>query len=224
MASVFQPLLASTRSGRSISPSDRLSLKRAVDIFGSVAALIFLGPLMIIVSLLIWASGDGPIIYAHQRIGRDGQLFLCLKFRTMVVRADADLSRLLERDPATRDEWLRTFKIRRDPRVTKIGSFLRRVSIDELPQLFNVLKGDMSLVGPRPIVLSEIPRYGHYIRDYWSVKPGITGLWQVSGRNHTTYRRRVALDVVYSRRASFQMDLTILLLTVRAIITADGCY
>jgi exopolysaccharide production protein ExoY len=224
MASVSYGVFPTIQSDRAVSSSDWLGLKRTVDILGSIAGLIFLAPLMLLVTLLIWSTDDGPILYAHERIGRDGQLFRCLKFRTMMVCADAHLSHMLEHDAAMRDEWQTAQKLRRDPRVTKFGRFLRCSSIDELPQLFNVLKGDMSLVGPRPIVLSEIPKYGHYIRDYWSVKPGITGLWQVSGRNNTTYRRRVALDVIYSRRPSLGMDLAILLLTVRAVIKADGCY
>ena len=224
MASVSYAVLRDIKAvGHDGSP-DRFRIKRTIDVVGSIAALIFLAPLLIIVALLIWVRGDGPVLYAHERIGRGGELFPCLKFRTMTMGADGRLSHLLESDPNAREEWLAMYKIRRDPRITKLGRFLRRTSIDELPQLFNVLKGQMSLVGPRPIVLSEVARYRHYFADYLSVKPGITGLWQVSGRNNTTYRRRVALDVIYSRRISLGMDAWILLLTVRTIIRADGCY
>ena len=224
MASVSYAVLRDIKTvGRDGTP-DRFRLKRTIDIVGSIAALIFLAPLLIIVALLIRFSGDGPILYSQERIGRGGELFHCFKFRTMTMGADECLAHLLQNDSAAREEWLTLYKLKRDPRVTKLGRFLRRTSIDELPQLFNVLKGQMSLVGPRPIVLSEIARYRHYFADYLSVKPGITGLWQVSGRNNTTYRRRVALDVVYSRRVSLGMDAWILLLTVRAIIKADGCY
>jgi exopolysaccharide production protein ExoY len=224
VASVSYAVLSDIKAVRHDSLSDRFRLKRTIDIVGSIAALIFLAPLLIIVALLIWSSGNGPVIYAHERIGRGGELFPCFKFRTMTMHADECLSHLLQSDPVAREEWLAMYKIKRDPRVTKLGRFLRRTSIDELPQLFNVLKGQMSLVGPRPIVLSEIARYRHYFADYLAVKPGITGLWQVSGRNGTTYRRRVALDVLYSRRVSLSMDAWIMLSTVRAIVRADGCY
>jgi len=204
--------------------SGRFDSKRLVDIVASIAAIIFLAPLLIAVAVLVWGSGKGSVIYSHHRIGYGGELFRCFKFRTMRVQSDEYLSGLLERDPAAREEWLANFKLRLDPRVTRFGRFLRRTSIDELPQLFNVLMGDMSLVGPRPIVLSEVPRYGHYIANYASVKPGITGLWQVSRRSDTTYRRRVAFDVIYSRKCSFRMDVRILLRTIVAIVRGEGCY
>jgi exopolysaccharide production protein ExoY len=202
----------------------RFDAKRVFDIFASIVGILFLAPLLIVIAILVWGSGKGSVIYSHHRVGYGGQLFPCFKFRTMRVQSDEYLSNLLERDPTVREEWLANYKLRRDPRVTKFGRFLRRTSIDELPQLFNVLMGDMSLVGPRPIVLSEIPRYGRYIANYWAVKPGITGLWQVSRRHDTSYRRRVAFDVIYSRRMSFRMDARILLQTIVAIARGEGCY
>ena len=224
MASVSYAVLRDIHSVDGDSLSDRYRLKRTLDIVGSLAALILFAPLLVIISLVIWSADNGSVIYSHDRLGRGGRRFRCLKFRTMTMQADECLSQLLLSDGAAREEWLAIQKIRRDPRITKLGRFLRRTSIDELPQLYNVLRGDMSLVGPRPIVHSEVAKYGRYFADYSAVKPGITGLWQVSGRNKTTYRRRVALDVIYSRRASLGMDVWILLSTIRAIVRADGCY
>lgn len=224
MATVSYAVLQDLQAVERDSLGAPYALKRTIDVVGSVVALVLFAPLLLIVSLLIWLSGDGPVIYSHERIGRGGKLFSCLKFRTMTRGADERLSQLLQSDVAVRDEWFATQKIRRDPRITKLGAFLRRTSIDELPQIINVLRGDMSLVGPRPIVHSEVTKYGRYIARYSSVTPGITGLWQVSGRNNTTYRRRVALDVLYSRRVSFEMDVLILLSTLRVIVRADGCF
>jgi lipopolysaccharide/colanic/teichoic acid biosynthesis glycosyltransferase len=179
---------------------------------------------MLVVTALIMVTDPGPVIFGHQRIGRDGRLFRCLKFRSMVVDAQERLAELLSRDEQARAEWARDQKLKNDPRITKIGNFLRRSSLDELPQLFNVLRGDMSLVGPRPIVQGERPRYGRYIEAYHSVRPGITGLWQISGRNDVSYRRRVALDVAYSRSKSFTLDIKILMMTVPNVLLAKGSY
>ena len=151
-------------------------------------------------------------------------LFKCLKFRSMLVDADRRLQELLAQDPVARAEWERDHKLRDDPRITALGSFLRRSSVDEIPQLFNVLRGEMSLVGPRPIVAAEVPRYRRYINHYCSVTPGITGLWQVSGRNDVSYRRRVALDVTYARSKSLLFDLKILAATVPAVLLRKGSY
>jgi exopolysaccharide production protein ExoY len=197
--------------------------KRTVDIVGSLIALILLAPLLCVVGLLICVVDPGPVIYAQERVGKAGRLFRCLKFRTMLMNADEILERVLESDLAARAEWQRLHKLRRDPRVTKFGRFLRMSSIDELPQLLNVLKGDMSLVGPRPVVLDESYMYGHRFRNYCMVKPGLTGLWQVNGRNNTTYRRRVALDVIYSRRMSLAFDFRILCRTIPVILRGEGC-
>ncbi len=190
----------------------------------ALSALAFLFPLMVLVGLAIFSHDRGPIVFAHRRIGRGGQLFPCLKFRSMAVDADRRLAEILATDPDARAEWERDHKLRDDPRVTKLGAFLRKTSLDELPQLFNVLRGEMSLVGPRPIVQAEVTKYGHRFASYCAVKPGITGLWQVSGRNDTTYRARVALDYLYAKRRNLKLDLAILLNTVPAVLLRRGSY
>jgi lipopolysaccharide/colanic/teichoic acid biosynthesis glycosyltransferase len=197
---------------------------RALDITLATIALIFLAPLMTAIAALIYILDPGPIIFAHTRIGRGGRSFPCLKFRTMVVDADVRLKHLLETSAEARDEWERDHKLRDDPRVIGIGRFLRKSSLDELPQLWNVIRGEMSLVGPRPIVVGEIARYGRYFEHYCLVRPGITGLWQVSGRNDVSYRRRVAFDVAYSRSRSFVMDMRIILFTVPSVLMQKGSY
>ncbi len=209
------------RSSKSLNSSFAI---RASDISIALLAIIFLLPLLIIVAIAIKASGRGPVLFSHERLGADGRIFGCWKFRTMVVDAQQRLLDLLARDPIARAEWQRDQKLRSDPRVTRLGTFLRRSSIDELPQLFNVLLGNMSIVGPRPIITAERIRYGRFYSQYCVVKPGITGLWQVSGRNNTTYRRRVACDVLYARRHSLRMNLHILVRTVPAVLLNRGSY
>jgi len=199
-----------------------LSLDRAIDIVLSLSALIFLAPLLLLVALLVYIVDPGPILFGHRRLGMDGRTFRCWKFRSMVVDADARLKALLASDPVARAEWEADHKLRSDPRVTRIGHFLRKSSLDELPQFFNVLMGDMSLVGPRPIVIDEIAKYGRYFDNYCRVRPGITGLWQISGRNDVSYRRRVALDVAYVRSKSLALDMRILLLTVPRVVARRG--
>ncbi|MEH3035949.1 MAG: sugar transferase [Sphingomonas adhaesiva] len=197
---------------------------RGLDVMVSLVAIIFFAPLMIAIALCTYVANPGPIFFAQPRIGRGGRMFRCLKFRTMATDAEARLQELLRTDPAARAEWAKDHKLRNDPRIVGIGGFLRKSSLDELPQLFNVLKGEMSLVGPRPIVEAEALRYGRYIRHYCSVRPGITGLWQVSGRNDTSYRRRVAMDVAYSRSRNAAMDIRILAITVPSVLMAKGSY
>jgi len=198
--------------------------RRAIDIVASVLLLIFLGPLLITVMLLIKLQDGGPAIFAQERIGQGGKTFKCFKLRSMQIDAAQRLAHLLATDSAAKAEWDRDQKLRRDPRITLLGGCLRKSSIDEFPQLVNVLRGEMSLVGPRPIVRAEIARYGRWFRNYTMVKPGITGLWQVNGRNHTTYRRRVALDVVYSRTNSLALYIKILLLTIPAVLFSRGSF
>jgi exopolysaccharide production protein ExoY len=197
---------------------------RILDVIVAAAALIFLAPLMLIVAALIYAFDPGPIFFAHRRIGRGGQSFPCLKFRTMATDADVRLAKLLETDPVARAEWEMDHKLKNDPRIVGIGHFLRKTSLDELPQLFNVLRGEMSLVGPRPIVTAEIVRYGRYFQHYCEVRPGITGLWQISGRNDVSYRRRVAFDVAYCRSRSFAMNVKIITMTVPSVLMQKGSY
>jgi exopolysaccharide production protein ExoY len=197
---------------------------RVLDIVASILLLIFFAPLMTIVAAILYFNDPGPLFFGQLRLGRGGETFRCWKFRSMVVDAEVRLADLLRNNPAARAEWAIGQKLRDDPRITEVGRFLRRSSLDELPQLFNVLKGEMSLVGPRPIIHAEIERYGRYFIEYCHVRPGITGLWQISGRNHTTYRRRVALDVTYARAKCLRLDLAILLLTVPRVLLARGSY
>lgn len=197
--------------------------KRAFDIFGSLILILILMPLLALVSLAVFLERRGKIIFAHGRVGKGGENFPCLKFTTMAANSEDLLKDLLARDPVAAREWRLKQKLTHDPRVTRLGHFLRKTSIDELPQLFNVLRGEMSLIGPRPIVRAEAVRYGRYFAHYCSVKPGLTGLWQVSGRNDTTYERRVAIDAYYSRHASFKLDLFIMSKTLPAIMFGKGC-
>ncbi|HEY8572381.1 sugar transferase [Phenylobacterium sp.] len=199
-------------------------MTEAMNLMVAVVALIVLAPVMLWVALAIYLQDGGPIVFAHRRLGKDGRYFHCLKFRSMAVDAEQRLADLLASDPTARAEWEKDHKLRNDPRVTKLGAFLRKTSLDELPQLFNVLKGEMSLVGPRPIVEAEIAKYGRRFKHYCAVKPGITGLWQVSGRNDTTYRARVAMDCIYAKRRNLFMDAGIVAATVPAVLLRRGSY
>lgn len=192
--------------------STRKPVKRAVDILGAVAGIVLFGPLMLIIAALVKREG-GDAIFAHERLGRNGQPFLCLKFRTMVPDAKERLAALLASDPCARAEWERDHKLTNDPRITALGAFLRKTSLDELPQFFNVLRGEMSLVGPRPITAAEREKYGDDFSSYAQCRPGITGIWQVSGRNNISYAARVALDVQYAVNQSIMLDAAILFRT-----------
>jgi exopolysaccharide production protein ExoY len=189
-------------------------LKRTLDIVIALLSIILLSPLMIIVMGLIKVTMGGPVIFAHSRIGYNGRPFRCYKFRTMVANAEQILGKYLENDPCAAREWREIRKLRNDPRITILGRLLRKSSIDELPQFFNVLRGDMSCVGPRPIVAEELPRYGRYVEEYLKTRPGMTGIWQVSGRNTISYGRRVALDCRYVRNWSIWLDAVILIKTI----------
>jgi lipopolysaccharide/colanic/teichoic acid biosynthesis glycosyltransferase len=216
-------VLARPRS-RAVKVSVDQTLTEAMNFAIALVALVFLSPVMLAVGLMVFAQDGGPVMFAHRRLGKDGRYFYCLKFRSMAVDAQERLASLLANDPVARAEWDKDHKLKNDPRVTKLGDFLRKTSLDELPQLFNVLKGEMSLVGPRPIVEAEVAKYGRRFRHYCAVKPGITGLWQVSGRNDTTYRARVAMDCVYARRRNAAMDFGIMLATVPAVLARKGSY
>lgn len=196
--------------------------KIVLDKLFSIAALLFLAPIIVVLSLLLKYREGGPIFFAHTRIGKHGKPFLCLKFRTMLPDAEARLSAHLADHPELREEWEACHKLTDDPRVTCLGQFLRKTSLDELPQFWNVLRGDMSIVGPRPITREEARHYGKDFRAYLSVRPGITGLWQVSGRSDTTYAERVAMDVDYVKNRSFLRDCRIILKTVAVVFSQSG--
>jgi lipopolysaccharide/colanic/teichoic acid biosynthesis glycosyltransferase len=197
--------------------------KRGFDLLFAVPMLISLAPFFAVIAVLVRRDG-GPMVFGHERIGQHGRTFRCLKFRTMVTNADVVLRELLENDPAARAEWARDFKLKNDVRVTAVGRFLRRTSLDELPQLWNVVRGDMSLVGPRPVVRQELERYGSDVDWYLMTKPGITGLWQVSGRNDVDYSRRVSLDVSYAKQWSLKRDMAILVKTIGVVVRREGAY
>ncbi|MFP3502674.1 sugar transferase [Burkholderia sp. SIMBA_062] len=197
--------------------------KRVFDLIVATLLVVLLSPVLAVIALAVRLDG-GPCLYAHVRIGHRGRAFRCLKFRTMRPDADRHLKRLLATDPQARAEWAREFKLKHDTRITAIGRILRRTSLDELPQLVNVIRGDMSLVGPRPVVSAELPRYGSDIAYYLAVRPGMTGLWQISGRNDIGYASRVALDVRYVCTWSMGGDLLILVKTIGAVARGTGAY
>jgi lipopolysaccharide/colanic/teichoic acid biosynthesis glycosyltransferase len=199
------------------------AIKRCGDIFGSIVLAVLFSPLIATVLVVAAMAGESPL-FRHRRVGRDGKLFDCLKFRTMVPNAEAMLEKILASDPQLRIEWDRDQKLKDDPRVTALGKFLRSTSLDELPQLWNVIKGEMSLVGPRPVTREELLRYGRNAVIYMLVRPGVTGLWQVSGRNNAEYRRRVAMDVCYVKNQSAVLDTWILMKTVLVVVTRHGAY
>lgn len=195
--------------------------KLVFDLAAASIALVILAPLLVMIAAAVSLDG-GPVFYGHKRIGAHGRVFRCLKFRSMVTDGDNVLRRLLAEDPLAAEEWARTQKLRNDPRVTWIGRILRKTSLDELPQLLNVMRMEMSLVGPRPIVSMEVPKYAEDIAYYYETRPGITGLWQVSGRSDTTYAQRVRLDSWYVRNWTIWQDLAILLKTIPAVVSGRG--
>jgi exopolysaccharide production protein ExoY len=198
--------------------------KRIFDVTAAGVAVLLLLPLLFVVALAVKLSDRGPIIYRHRRIGWNGRPFYCLKFRTMVPNADTLLDRHLTGNPRAASEWSASQKLMHDPRVTPLGLLLRKTSLDELPQLWNIIKGEMSVVGPRPIVPAETVKYGHSIEQYMGARPGLTGLWQVSGRNDVGYDRRVTLDRRYVEEWSVGLDLRIILKTGVIVLSSRGCY
>lgn len=221
------------RAGHSLSPNNEVMfaiatpqavrVKRAIDL----ALAVVLAPLVLILILpicvLVLLESGSPV-YRHVRVGRGGRIFHCYKIRTMAADADAQLKALLERNQLARAEWAEQFKLKADPRVTHLGRFLRKASLDELPQLWNVLKGEMSFIGPRPIIPEELQLYGEHAAAYLACSPGISGLWQVSGRNDISYEERVLLDERYARHWTLMLDLAILLRTVPVVLKARGSY
>ncbi|HHL1456911.1 TPA: undecaprenyl-phosphate galactose phosphotransferase WbaP [Klebsiella pneumoniae] len=198
-------------------------IKRVFDLFGTLLIIIVLSPLLVYICSKVKKDG-GPAIYGHERIGKNGKPFKCLKFRSMVTNSNEVLKELLLSNEEAKEEWDATFKLKNDPRITKIGHFLRRTSLDELPQLFNVLKGEMSLVGPRPIITDELARYNEEVEYYLLSKPGMTGLWQVSGRSDVDYETRVYLDAWYVKNWSMWNDIAILFKTIGVVLKKDGAY
>lgn len=192
-------------------------IKRSGDIIFSLAVLSLGSPVFLALALLVKLTSRGPVFYVQQRVGRDYRSFGCIKFRTMRRDADRILSRILSESPDLQEEFRNDFKLKNDPRITRLGKFLRRSSLDELPQFVNVLRGEMSVVGPRPIVRQELPRYGNRMEEVLAVRPGLTGLWQVSGRNNLSYEERVALDLRYASQRTFGLDLAIIVRTLRVI-------
>lgn len=202
----------------------RLALKEVVDYSLGLLMLLVALPLMPIIWLLVKIDSPGPGIYKSERVGKGGRRFFCYKFRTMYVDADQRLERYLREHPEAREEWERYHKLSYDPRVTRLGKFLRKTSLDELPQVFNVLKGEMSMVGPRPYLIREEPKMGEFKETILRVKPGITGLWQVSGRSDLDFNQRLVIDALYVRSWSLWLDFVILLKTVRAVLLGEGAY
>ena len=199
-----------------------LFIKRAIDFIGALVGLILLSPIMVIVAIAIKLEDPkGNIIFGHMRVGKDGKMFPCLKFRSMFANAEEMKKNFTEEQ---KREYAETFKLKDDPRITKVGNFIRKTSLDELPQLFNILKGDMTIVGPRPIVTDELDFYGEYEDYYKAVKPGLTGLWQVSGRSDTTYDERVALDMEYVTTRNTFKDLYIIFMTAVKVLKREGSY
>ena len=200
------------------------TIKRVIDLLVVVGGLPVLLPALLIVAAVVKFTSPGPVFFSHRRICRDGAFFSMWKFRTMCVNSSEVLEQYLTRHPEARTEWNKTHKLRGDPRITSVGAFLRRYSLDELPQAWNVFLGQMSMVGPRPIVAAEVEKYGRYFELYCRVKPGVTGLWQVSGRSKLTYQERVELDADYVERWSLLRDIGILLATFRSVVNRDGAY
>ncbi len=199
------------------------AVKRTIDITGGLVGMMLLIPVTIIVALLNFINKEnGPIFYAQKRIGKDGKIFKMYKFRTMVVDADKKLKTILENNPELRKEWEENRKLKNDPRITKIGNFLRKTSIDEIPQFLNVLIGNMSLVGPRAVVGDEIEKFGFYQKDVLSVKPGVTGYWAANGRSDTSYDERVFMETLYARNCSVWLDIKILFKTLISVVKREG--
>lgn len=202
----------------------RMLLKRGIDLFVTLTTGVFIFPVLLLLAIAVRLDSSGPALFAHTRIGRNGKHFKVYKFRTMATNGDAILNTHLAENPEARVEWQETQKLKDDPRVTRMGKFLRKTSLDELPQLLNVLTGEMSLVGPRPIVDSEVERYGEDYALYTRVRPGITGLWQVSGRNDVSYEERVRLDHYYVCNWSVWFDILIIVRTVPEVLHCSGAY
>jgi Undecaprenyl-phosphate galactose phosphotransferase WbaP len=221
MSMINADLDVSSQSSKTKVPKGGVG-KRTFDVVVASVMLFFALPAIFFIAVIMFSTDRGPILFGHERIGHNGKRFRCLKFRSMVTDSQQALARHLETFPQARAEWEATQKLRDDPRITPIGRFLRVTSLDELPQLLNVIRGDMSLVGPRPIVQDEVARYAAEIEAYAATRPGITGLWQVSGRSDVDYDQRVRLDSQYVRDWTFAGDLLILVKTVKVVVLRTG--
>lgn len=223
MSFIFSHEVIILRVNNNLAKLSSRMLKRAFDIIGALGAIITLSPVLLFLAYKVSRDG-GKSIYGHERIGKGGEKFKCLKFRSMVTNSQEVLKNLLENDQEAKAEWDKDFKLKNDPRITKIGAFIRRTSLDELPQLWNVLVGEMSLVGPRPVVEAELERYAGDVDYYLMAKPGMTGLWQVSGRNNIDYDTRVYFDAWYVKNWALWNDIVILFKTIGVVLKKDGAY
>lgn len=224
---------SATRSADTpLSPSHEMQLafptggaaKRAFDITIAMIALVMFLPLFLMIMALVKFTDGGSVFYGHKRVGHNGRYFKCLKFRTMVVNGDEVLRRHLHANPDAAEEWRQTRKLKDDPRVTAVGTVLRKLSLDELPQLINILRGDMSIVGPRPVVDEELTLYDNFAVYYLRTRPGLTGLWQISGRNDVSYESRIAFDTHYVQNWSLMQDMAIIVKTIPAVCMSRGSY
>ena len=223
-ASFFDEKIMMLRIKNNLAKPVNQVFKRIFDVVLTVVGGICISPILLAIAFWVYHDSPGPVIFKHRRIGKDGKEFECYKFRSMVANSQEVLERLLATDPAAKEEWDREFKLKNDPRITKSGEFLRKTSLDELPQLMNVLKGEMSLVGPRPIVKKEIEKYGDYIKEYYMVLPGITGMWQTSGRSDIDYPERVRMDSWYVHNWSVWLDIVLIWRTFGAVLKQKGAY
>lgn len=196
-----------------------LIFKRLLDILLTSLAMIVVIPISLIISILIRLDSKGPVIYKQKRLGQNGKLFTIYKFRTMVCNAEEVMKNFT---PEQKEEFEKHFKLKNDPRITKMGNFLRKTSLDEMPQLINILKGDMSIIGPRPVVENEIEKYGFFKNKYLSIKPGLTGWWACNGRSSTTYNERISLEIYYIDNISLKLDIKCFFKTILSIIKKDG--
>lgn len=224
ISTLFAEQLTVIKSKNNLSRWYNRAIKFIFDIVVTAVGTVLISPIFLALCICVAIENKGRVIFAHQRVGRNGKLFPCYKFQTMIPNAQQALEDYLNDNPEARAEWETNFKLTHDPRVTKLGAVLRKTSLDELPQIFNVLKGEMSLVGPRPVVLAELAKYGDNKQEYLMVRPGITGMWQVSGRSDTTYAERVAMDTWYVRNWSLWIDLEYLYRTFAAVISKKGAY
>ena len=223
MAYIFSHEVMILRVNNNLAKRTSRFLKRAFDIVGALSIIIMLLPALLVLGFLVGRDG-GPPIYGHERVGMNGRKFKCLKFRSMVINSKEVLEEVLRTDPVARAEWDKDFKLKNDPRITKVGHFIRKTSLDELPQLWNVIRGEMSLVGPRPVIEAELERYAGDVDYYLMAKPGMTGLWQVSGRNDIDYDTRVYFDSWYVKNWALWTDIAILFKTAGVVLRRDGAY